>query len=277
MCPGITDQSVGEALIDVAERFRGLALIDSTFGLSTAQAKAERALYASSKGHALYCYGWVEVRDIDTDARKWVPRSPFRAAHIARSHDQPGSIANVGAGVDYRLRGALAIETRLDDLAQGELNELGIDVARNFGALGYGLVTWNARTISPQVLYRFLQVRVILNVIAESLEIGLLPYVFKPFDGRGRLGAEIKGSIDNLLWTFWNSDVLFGAAPREAFLVKILPNLAELEQGVVSLDVYIKPTPIAERINVTLYRVPIYYNLQTGESAIGDAELAAAA
>ena len=43
------------------------------------------------------------------------------------------------------------------------------------------------------------------------------------------------------------------------------------------MDVYVKPVPIAERIDVTLYRVPLGYNFQTGEVQIGDAELRATA
>lgn len=280
MVPGISAAAVGNALISNAERFRNLALIDSTFGNSIAQDITERNQYAASKGHALFCAGWVEVQDIDTDVRKFVPRSPFRAAHIAASHDLPGSIANVGAGVDFRYRNVLSFEKRymeLDDIGHGELNIRGIDVARNFSAEGYGLVSFSMRTISPQVLFRFLHVRVILNVIAESIEVGLKPYVGKPVDGHGVLIREIRDSIKNLLYTFWSGDVLFGRNAEEAFLVKPNINLSELEQGIIDLEVYVKPAAVAERINVTLFRVPLNFDFQTGEVSIGDPELAAAA
>ncbi|MEW6212791.1 MAG: hypothetical protein AB1631_30980 [Acidobacteriota bacterium] len=276
MCPGITSQAVGEALITAAEEARGYALIDSTLGNSIAESKTERSLYASARGFVSYVLGWVETLDLDSNARILVPRSPFVAALWARSHNLAGSIANVGAGVEFKLRGALGLEINMDDLTQGELNEQGIDCARNFRSIGYGLVQWAARTISPEVLYRFRHVRIILNVIAETLEIGLLPYVFKPFDGRGVLASEIKGSINNLLYSFWNADVLFGATAADAFLVRIDPDLTELEQGVVSVSVFVKPTPIAERINVTLYRVPISFDFNTGQTSIGDPEKVAA-
>lgn len=289
LAPGYTTNAVGQALIDVAERFRGLALIDSTFGNSVQQAIAEKQGYASSHGYAIYVYGWVQMIDPDAGAMKWVPRSPVRAAHIARSHNQPGGLANVGAGVDYKLRnipydpqnGAFGLETDapylMDDLTQGELNRNGVDVARNFAREGYGIVHWAARTISPEILFRFLHVRVLLNVIAESIEIGLKPYVFRSVDGRGRLGAEIKASIDQLLWDLWNNDSLFGATPGEAFFVKLLSSFAELEQGVINVEVYVKPVPIAERINVTLFRVALGYDFKTGQVKIGSAELTAAA
>ena len=77
-----------------------------------------------------------------------------------------------------------------------------------------------ARTISPEVLFQFLHVRVLLNVIAESIEIGLKPYVFQVIDGKGRLASAIKGSIDGLLYDLWRQDSLYGATPTDAFFVK---------------------------------------------------------
>jgi phage tail sheath protein FI len=276
MCPGQSGVTVGMALIDVAERFRQLAIIDSTFGYSTAQAIVEVGQFSAAQGHAVYCYGWVQVADTDTGALKWVPRSPLRAAHIARSHFQPGSIANVGAGVDYRLRNVLALEKTVDDLTQGELNRNRIDVARNFSHEGWGIIHWAARTTSALTLYRFLQVRVIFNVIAESIEIGLKPYVFRPIDGKGRLAAEIKSSIEGLLWDLWDADVLFGENADDAFLVKVdMANLNQLEAGVLNVEVYCKPTPIAERINVTLFRVPLNFDMKTGRVKVGNIEEAA--
>jgi hypothetical protein len=277
MAPGYPQQTVGLALIDVAERFRLLALIDSTYGINSAAAITERQQYAAPQGHALYIYGWVETNDLDTGALKFVPRSPFRAAHIARSHNQPGSLANVGAGVDYVLRNVTRLEKKFDNTEHGELNRNGVDIARDFSREGYGKVHWAARTVSALTLYRFLQVRVIFNVIAESIETGLKPYVFRPIDGRGRLAEEIKTSISQLLWTLWNDDVLFGSSPEDAYLVKVdMSNRSQLEAGILNVDVYAKPTPIAERINVTLYRVPLAFDFRTGKVTVGSIEEEAA-
>lgn len=273
LAPGYPQASVGNALLIVAEDYRQLALIDSTFGNSVSSAITERNQFAAPKGHLIYCYGWVQVVDPDTGALKYVPRSPFRAAHIARSHNQPGFLANVGAGLDYVLRGAVGLETgEMDDLTQGEINVLGIDVARNFSYAGQGLVHWAMRTISTNPLYRFLQVRVIMNVTADSMEIGLRPYIGKPYDGRGRMAAQVVGSINQLLYDLWRQDVLFGRTHEEAFNVKNMSTLTELEQGIVNIDVFIKPTPVIERINVTLYRVPLSFNFTTGEVTVGDIE-----
>jgi phage tail sheath protein FI len=277
MCPGISDQALHEALIDVAERFRKLALLDSTFGITTAAAITERNLVSSSHGYACYIYQWCKTRDIDTNADKWVPRSPWVAALIARSHFQPFGIANVGAGLEYNLRGALAIEQPLmDDATQGELNRKGVHCARDFSMFGQGIVNWAARTISTNPLFRFLQVRVILNVVAQSIENGLRAYVFRPIDGQGRTAAEVKASIEGLLHPLWKEGTLFGTNPEDAYKVVVdLNNRVDLEAGILNVDVYIKPTPVAERINVTLFRVPLNYNMKTGETTFYDAEYVA--
>jgi phage tail sheath protein FI len=270
LCPGIPAQAVGLALLDVAIRFRNLAFIDSTFGISVSGAITEKQQYADDQGHAIYCYGWVQTLDLATNAPKWIPRSPYRAAHIASAHFLPGSLANVGAGTSFVLRNAIALETNLDDITHGQLNLAGVDVARNFARENYGLVEWSARTISGNPLYRFLQVRVIMNVLADSLERGLKPYVFSTIDGKGQLSAKIKGSIDQLLWNFWNDGVLFGDRPESAFLSVIhTENVSLLDQGILPIDVFVKPTPIAERIPITLYRASLSLNFTTGQVTVG--------
>jgi phage tail sheath protein FI len=270
IAPGYAQSAVGLALTGVAESFRHTAIVDSTLGTSQAGAITERNQYASPKGHLIYAYGWTQVIDSVSGARKFTPRSPFRAAHIVRSHSLPGAEANVGAGLDFVLRGAIGLEQGLmTDIEQGVLNVKGIDCARNFSAFGQGIVHWAARTVSTNPLYTFLQVRTIFNVIADSLEIGLRFYPFKPYDGRGRVSKEIKGSIEGLLWDMWNQGALFGGTASEAFLVKDVSSLNELDQGIVRFEAYVKPTPIIERLEVTLYRVPLAFNFQTGAVTIG--------
>jgi phage tail sheath protein FI len=273
MVPGITDSVTGAALVTVAAQTHNLAVIDSTFGNTVSAAITERNQYADDQGHAIYCYGWVQVPDINTALLKWVPRSGYRAAHIARSHDNPGGIANVGAGTSFQLRGVAALEVNVDDITQGQLNLAGVDVARNFSLQGYGLVSWAARTISPNPLYTFSQVRVIFNVLAVSIQRGLKPYVFRPIDGQGRLAAEIRGSLLQLLWNMWNDGTLFGRNPDDAYNVVVnVSNPVLLEQGILLIDCYAKPTPCAERIPVSLYRVPLSFDFQTGAVQVGNIE-----
>jgi phage tail sheath protein FI len=160
----------------------------------------------------------------------------------------------------------------MDDNTHGELNRNGIDVARDFSHEGYGKIDWSSRTISPLVSYRFLSTPVIMNVIAESLEIGLKPFVQKPIDGRGKRAAEIRGTIEGLLWRMWNSDELFGATAKDAFMAKNVSTLADIEQGRIVLEVYVKTVTPAEQIDITLFKVPFGFNFQTGVVTPGEAE-----
>jgi len=158
------------------------------------------------------------------------------------------------------------LEYSWDDINQGILNQAGVDIPRNFTTSGQGYVQWAARTISTDVLYTFVQVRIILDVIAVSLYRGLRNYVFSLIDGQGILVGNIASSIAGLLFPLWQAGILFGNTADEAF--RVIPQsqeLSQLEQGILNVDVYVKPSPIAERINVTEYRVPLNIDLTSGQ------------
>jgi phage tail sheath protein FI len=275
MVPGITDEETGQALVLVASESFSLAFIDSTFGNSVAEAIIERDQYADVEGHAVYVYGWQQIPDAFTGALKWVPRSPTRAAHLVASQGTPFGPANVGAGLAYVMRDAVALETDapgigMDDVTQGQLSLAQVDVARNFTQEGQGLVSWECYTISTNNLYLFIQVRVILNILSVSIQQGLKQYVFQPIDGQGTTAGEISGSLNSLLWGLWNQGALFGATPSQAFQVVVdTSNLFQLDAGVLAVDVYIKPTPVARQIAVTLYRVPLAFDFSTGQIDVG--------
>ncbi|MGH9827031.1 MAG: phage tail sheath C-terminal domain-containing protein, partial [Blastocatellia bacterium] len=183
------------------------------------------------------------------------------------------------AGVSYVLRDVVALETdnagiQMDDITQGTLNLNGIDVARNFSQEGYGIVHWAARTISNNPLYTFLQVRVIFNVIAVSVKRGLKPYVFRAIDGKGKLADEITAQLNQFLFNMWDADILFGDTPGDAFNVVVnTSNLSLLEQAILQISIYAKPAPIAERIAVTQFRVPLSFDFKTGQIDVGTLQL----
>jgi len=268
LAPGYTQEVVGNAMINVATNFWKLAVLEDTFGngSSVNALIAERNQYASPHGHAVYVGEWLQTNDLVTGALIYIPPGPAWAANIALSHNQPGGIGNVGAGLAYTYPNVVGLEYSWDDINQGILNQAGVDIPRNFTTAGQGYVQWAARTISTDPLYTFVQVRIILDVIAVSLYRGLRNYVFSLIDGQGILVGNIASSISGLLFPLWQAGILFGNTPDEAF--RVIPQqqqLTQLEQGILNIDVYVKPSPIAERINVTEYRVPLNIDLTTGQ------------
>jgi phage tail sheath protein FI len=268
LAPGYTQAVVGNAMINVATNFYKLAVLEDTFGNGSSVNALinERNQYASPHGHAVYIGEWLQTNDLVTGALIYIPPGPAWAANIALSHNQPGGIGNVGAGLAYTYPNVVGLEYSWDDINQGILNQAGVDIPRNFTTSGQGYVQWAARTISTDVLYTFVQVRIILDVIAVSLYRGLRNYVFSLIDGQGILVGNIASSIAGLLFPLWQAGILFGNTADEAF--RVIPQsqeLSQLEQGILNVDVYVKPSPIAERINVTEYRVPLNIDLTSGQ------------
>ncbi len=257
MAPGYTDETVGLALLDVASRNRKLALIDSTFGIGSSVSSliTEKQQYASQFGRAIYVAQWVKQLDPDIKAQKFVPRSPIRAAQIAASHNFPGSIANVGAGTKFVLPNVTKLEYDFNDLDHDELNRNGVDIARNFSKANRGIISFSARTVSGDIRYRFNSVRVIFDVLADSIEKNLIDYVFELISDR--LKYQVEKSIDQFLMRLWREGVLFGKNAADAYKIVVLNDPVQEEQGILSIDVYVKPTPPAERILVTFYRTSL--------------------
>jgi phage tail sheath protein FI len=199
LAPGYSQATVGLKMVNIGQRFRKLPCIDSTLGIGSniASLIAEKQQYAADQGHGVYCAQWVKQTDLDSpDGVKDVPRSPFVAAWIARSHAFPGSIANVGAGTATVYPNVTALEFDFNDLDHDELNRNGVNIARNFARRNRGIVSYSGRTISGNPLYRYLSVRVIFDIMAASIERTLIDFVFRPNDGQDRLARQIKRTIE---------------------------------------------------------------------------------
>lgn len=273
MAPGFSQEIVGLALLDVATRSRKLAMIDSTFGLgaNVNDLIAEKQQYASDQGYFVYVAQWLKAPDIDSGTIKDVPRSPYRAAHIVFSQSFPSGIANVGAGTRCVYPNVTGLEFDFDSTAHDILNQNGVDIPRNFARFNRGLVSFSARTGSANLLYRFNSVRTIFNVLTVSLERGLLDEIFQVIDGQGKLAAKIVARIEQLLYILWKDGVLFGQTPRDAYkVIAHMEDLVLIEQGILSFDVFAKPSPPLERMLVNLYRTALTVDLKNNTVFAGD-------
>ncbi|MGH9760681.1 MAG: phage tail sheath C-terminal domain-containing protein, partial [Blastocatellia bacterium] len=156
-------------------------------------------------------------------------------------------------------------------LTQGDLNSNGIDIARNFTSEGNGRVQWAARTISTNPLYRFVNTPITLNVLEVSIETTLKQYVFGVIDGQGQLASAIKDTLNQMLWTMWSQGVLYGATFGQACKVVVdTSDPLQLQNGILPISVYVKTSPIAERIPVTVLLMQLGYNPETGEVTVGN-------
>lgn len=237
------------------EGFDWMALVDSGAHTSIntlARAQTEGLLYTSARGHLAYFYPYLLTID---DAI--VPPSAAVAAIALRRYGDQG-FNQPPAGAQYPVRGVKDAVVRITKAQQATVNPLGINCVRYFP--NQGTLVWGSRTRSSNPYYRFINVRVILNVLIGTLRTAFDSLIFTAIDGQGVLFSRIRETAASICYRMWDGGALFGASPQEAFFVKCdrenNPDL-DLEAGVVRLDCYVVPSPTMERLLVSVNRTAI--------------------
>jgi len=144
-----------------------------------------------------------------------------------------GAVAGIYAAVD-RTRGvwkapanvAVAdisgVAVKLNDQAQEDLNVTStgksINAIRTF--TGKGSLVWGARTLAGNDNeWRYVPVRRFFNMAEESIKKATEAFVFEPNDRS--TWVRVRAMVENFLTVQWRQGALAGAAPQQAFFVKI--------------------------------------------------------
>jgi phage tail sheath protein FI len=215
-------------------------------------AQTERATYASPRGNSWVSYPYVKNL---LDAN--VPSS-LALVGVALRRARSEGFAQPPAGTAYPIYGIKGLSVNITSDIQDQLNPLGINCLRTLP--GRGTVVYGARTLSTSPFYIFAATRVILNVLAGSLRNSFDGVVFSLVDGQGVLFSRIKQTAANLCERLRLGGALYGSSPEEAYLVicDSTNNLGDsLDQGLVNLDVIVKPSPTLEALNITLSRASL--------------------
>lgn len=229
-----------------------VAIIDAGSDLTPEQAKAEGVLYNSPQGHSAYYY--PHLVDLDDVV---VPASAGVAGVATRRFKEEG-FQQPFAGAKFPVLGVKDTVTRVSTQVQDTLNPDGINVVRNLR--NKGVVIWGMRTRSTDSFYKFVNTRVIMNVLNGTLRRGFDNDLFSVVDGQGVLLNSISQTAARVCSRLWRGKALFGATEVEAFEVKCdfennLPE--ELEQGNVLLEVYAVPAPAMEKMLINTIRLAI--------------------
>ncbi|ANV88493.1 phage tail sheath subtilisin-like domain-containing protein [Picosynechococcus sp. PCC 7117] len=254
----LTDQSdrlsVGLAMEAHAsnDQFDWVALIDAGASLTPVQAKAEGLLYNSPQGHSSFFY--PHLVDLEDGV---VPASAGVAGVATRRFKDEG-FQQPPAGAKFPVLGVKDVVTKVSTQVQDTLNPDGINVVRNLR--NKGVVVWGMRTRSSSEFYKFINTRVIMNVLNGTLRKGFDNELFSVIDGQGVLLNSISQTAAKVCSRLWRGKALFGATEVEAFEVKCdfennTPE--ELEQGNVLLEVYVVPAPAMEKLLISTIRVSI--------------------
>jgi phage tail sheath protein FI len=152
------------------------------------------------------------------------------------------------AGTDAALRNA-QLTVRLDDLENGGLNPLGVNVLRNFPV--FGNIAWGARTLNgadqQASEWKYVPVRRTALYIEESLYEGLKWVVFEPNDEP--LWAQIRMNAGAFMNNLFRQGAFQGNTPAKAYFVKCDSETTtqnDIDRGVVNILVGFAPLKPAE-------------------------------
>jgi len=246
----------GVGITDGATSTQHVAIIDcggDEINLPQAQDELDviKSLVGVPYGHAAYYAPYVKnLND------RYVPPSGYIAGiacsrYISEGFQQPP------AGSRYPLRGVNGLKFSITAQQQEVTYALGLNPIRSLP--NRGVVVWGARTLSSNPLFKFVNTRVILNVIIDVLGRSFDDVLFEQIDSAGTLYARIKSIATQVLHQFFRQGALFGASADQAYTVVCSSannNGTTLEEGTVTAAIYVATSPTLERIPITLVRTP---------------------
>lgn len=225
-----------------------MALLDPPPGMSATNAIEWRQRLAKDSPFAAAYYPNVVVPNRASGASNGerfltVPPSGHVAGVWARTDANRGVWK---APANEEIRGITGLEATLTDGEQGELNPIGVNCLRSFGA--NGMRVWGARTLSlTDPSWRYINVRRLFNFIEESIRQGTQWAVFEPNDRD--LWQRVKRNITAFLRGLWMQGALVGATPAQAFYVlcdETNNPPSSVDEGKLIVDVGLCPSKPAE-------------------------------
>lgn len=209
------------------------------------------ALPTSSFG-ALY-HPWIAVDDplrLRTAAR-FVPPSGHVAGMFART-DRLRGVHKPPA--NETLEGVFDVREAIDEPAHGDLNEAAVNAIRAIP--GRGVLVLGARTLEPDIRWRYVNVRRLFSIIEETLDEQMQWLTFEP--NNPRLWRDIERAVSGLLERLFRAGMLDGANADEAYFARCDASTnptPEVDEGRVTCVLGIQPPYPAEfvivRIGVT--------------------------
>jgi hypothetical protein len=191
-----------------ANRF---ALLDAPAGIGPDEVVQERRLLLTGvrkpEDGALY-YPWVR-----TGKGRLVPPCGHVAGVFGRSDAAVGVFK---APANEELADVRDVETLIDHAQQGSLNPEGVNCLRVFP--GRGIRVWGARTLSPDPVWRYINVRRLFITTGRWIEGNMAWAAFEP--NSPRLWVRIQRELTVYLRDLWRQGALKGASAEEAFFVK---------------------------------------------------------
>jgi phage tail sheath protein FI len=217
---------------------------------------------AGFQGKKVYgaLYGpWIDVADPLAPGPTQVRRIP-PTGHVmgvyARIETTRG-IFKAPAGDEARLLGALDVEYQLSDAEHTDLVELG-SVNGIRAVPGAGIVVDASRTLSTDIRWRYVNVRLLFNYVESSLKQGLRWVRQEP--NREQLWDAVKfGSVRPFLLGLWRQGAFGSGQPDDVFTIICDATNnppEEVDKGNFKVEVYFYPSKPAETILIVVGQQP---------------------
>lgn len=239
-----------EALIGSCQRCKDrMVLLDLPPALTPAGAATHAAVLPKLSTGAVY-YPWILVDD------------PLRLTGLVRAVPPSGHVAGMFARVDRHrgvhqppanqpLEGARDVAITLSAAAHGDLNGAGVNAIR--AVPGRGILVLGARTLDPDLVWRYVNVRRLFLMIEETLDEQLQWVVFEP--NNPQLWREVQRVVGGFLERLYRMGMLDGATAEEAFTIRCDASTNppwETDLGRITCVIGIQPPYPAEFVIVRL-------------------------
>lgn len=208
---------VQRAIIEHCERNGNrIAILDPPPDLDAEQIlswRVDTAMYDSS--FATLYWPWIKVDtrcDDPISKVNFIPPSGHIAGIWTRCDAERGVWK---APANQLVRGALDLETTITGDDQELLNPVGINCIRALGIRG--ILVWGARTLSSESMWRYVNVRRLINYLEQSIADGTNWVVSEPDDPA--VIEKAREQVERFLVGVWRDGALSGTTPIEAFSV----------------------------------------------------------
>jgi hypothetical protein len=263
--PTSTDPAPLQNVYAAAETYcadkRAFLLMDIPAAIDTAAEMGDylKALEGLSlrSDHAAVYFPRLRIPDALQDGRlRDVAASGTLAGIYART-DATRGVWKAPAGTDAVLTNAQLV-VKLEDLENGGLNPLGVNVLRNFPV--FGNISWGARTLDgadqQASQWKYVPIRRTALYIEESLYQGLKWVVFEPNDEP--LWAQIRMNVGAFMSTLFRQGAFQGNTPAKAYLVKCdgeTTTQNDIDRGIVNILVGFAPLKPAEFVVIRIQQL----------------------
>ncbi|GGE40980.1 phage tail sheath family protein [Psychroflexus planctonicus] len=182
-----------------------------------------------------------------------MPPSPAMAGAYTMC-DNSSSVAKSPANISLGSVISPSIDINNDNQEEMNLplNGKAINAVRSFA--GKGVLVWGARTLDGNSKdYRYISVRRTMTFLEQSIKFAAEAFVFSP--NNSTTWSTLKATVINFLNNQWQSGLLAGSSPEEAFNVSIglgntmTPN--DVLDGVLKMNIKVAITRPAEFIVIT--------------------------